>query len=181
MRASTLSILAFILLALGVIILFSYPRTSKEDGLYRMKVSSTAFGNNERIPQKYTCDGENINPPLNVLGIPQGAKTVVLIMDDPDAPAGTWVHWTVWNIEPQVLEIGEGSAPQGGVEGLTSFGKPGYGGPCPHSGTHRYFFKVYALDVKLDIPPSSDKSVLEKTMTDHVMDKAEIIGLYSRS
>ena len=154
-----------------------------------MKISSPVFGHNEAIPSKYTCDGENVNPSLVISGVPPGAKSLVLIMDDPDVPRGTWVHWILWNIKPDVSEIFEASVPPDAIEGRTSFGRPGWGGPCPPfnpdqsvgAGTHRYFFKLYALNTFLNIPPSADKAALEKAMSGAVMESAELIGLYSRS
>lgn len=101
-------------------------------------------------------------------------------MDDPDAPVGTWVHWTIWNITPQTTEIPENSAPLGAFEGVTDFGKPGYGGPCPPNGTHRYFFKLYALDILFTLPQTARKADTEKAMQGHILDKAELIGLYTR-
>ena len=145
-----------------------------------MRLESSAFENNSFIPSKYTCDGENVNPPLKISGVPQKAKSLVLIVDDPDAPRGTWVHWTVWNISSQTTEIAENSVPQGAVEGMTDFGKPGYGGPCPPSGTHRYFFKIYALDTNLNLGSSAQVRDLKKAIENHILDKAELIGLYSR-
>lgn len=145
-----------------------------------MIIKSPTFQNGERIPKKYTCDGENINSPLEFEGIPENAQNLVLIVDDPDAPAGTWTHWTVWNIAPQTRIIKENSIPQGSLEGKTSFGNVGYGGPCPHQGTHRYFFKLYALNAKLNLYPSVPITDLEKAMEGHVLDSAEIFGLYSR-
>ena len=133
------------------------------------------------IPTKFTCDGENINPPLRFRDAPKEAKSLVLIMDDPDAPRGTWVHWTMWNIPADTKKIPEHSLPRGGVEGITSFGKAGYGGPCPHSGTHRYFFKLYALDNVLALSAEAAKSDLEKEVERHVISKAELVGLYLRS
>lgn len=145
-----------------------------------MKIESPAFQHNQPLPAKFTCDGQNINPPLVFSEVPVETKSLVLIMDDPDAPMGTWVHWTVWNISPQIKEIAENSLPPGAVEGITSFGKPGYGGPCPPSGTHRYFFKLYALDTTLTLEPSTDKQTLEKALEGHLLAQAELIGLYSR-
>jgi Raf kinase inhibitor-like YbhB/YbcL family protein len=142
-----------------------------------MRISSPAFKHNELIPVKYTCDGDDVNPPLIIEEVPRGAESLVLIVDDPDAPMGTWVHWVVWNI-PLTEKIGEDSVP--GTEGVNNFGKHSYGGPCPPSGTHRYFFKVYALDTKLDIKKDSRKKDVENAMEGHIIDKAEIIGLYKR-
>lgn len=146
-----------------------------------MKITSPSFGHNQNIPPKYTCDGENINPPLQFSDIPAAAKSLVLISDDPDAPMGTWVHWTIWNIDPKITEIVENNVPDGAIEGTTSFGKTGYGGPCPPSGVHRYFFKLYALDEKIDLPTSAKKEDLEKAIQQHILASAEIIGLYTRS
>ena len=153
----------------------SLPITSKT-----MQLTSPAFSHNEAIPKKYTCDGDNINPPLTITDVPKDTKSLALIIDDPDAPMGTWVHWTVWNMDPGMTEIAENSVPNG-VEGYTSSGKPGYGGPCPPSGTHRYFFKLYALDTLLDLSPRTDASQLEQAMQGHVLDSAELMGTYSRS
>lgn len=147
-----------------------------------MEITSSAFINNQFIPAKYTCDGENKNPPLQISGVPEQAQNLVLIVDDPDAPAGDWVHWTVWNLNPDTKAIFEGgSLPAGTVEGMTDFGRSGYGGPCPHAGLHRYFFKLYALDSTLDIPRSSTKKELEQAMEGHIITQTQIIGLYSRS
>jgi Raf kinase inhibitor-like YbhB/YbcL family protein len=146
-----------------------------------MKIESPAFQNNERIPSKFTCDGQNINPQLRFSEVPEEAKSLVLISDDPDAPMGTWVHWTVWNIPPETREIPEDSVPEGSVEGLTSFGKPGYGGPCPPSGTHRYFFKLFALNTRLDLPPETSAGELETAALNHAIEKAEFYGLYNRN
>src|SRR3989304_9638033 len=116
-----------------------------------MKIQSPSFENNQSIPSKFTCDGENINPPLEFLDIPENTKSLVLIMDDPDAPMGLWVHWTVWNIDPATSGIPENQKFEGAMEGMTSSGKTGYGGPCPPDKEHRYFFKLYALDTTLSL------------------------------
>lgn len=152
----------------------SYPSNS-------MKLTSSAFSPNENIPPQYTCDGQNTNPPLEVDGIPDGAKSLVLIMDDPDAPRGTWLHWTVWSIDPAVKSLEENSVPKNSVEGTTSFGSIGYGGPCPPSGIHRYFFKLYALDVMLELSQGTQLDVLLKAMEGHILEYTELIGLYGRS
>lgn len=145
-----------------------------------LTLKSPAFENNSRIPEKYTCDGEDINPPLEISGTPENAQSLVLIVDDPDAPMGTWVHWTVWNIDPKTAEISEDSVPKEAIQGLTDFGQPGYGGPCPPSGTHRYFFKLYALNIKLDLPKNSNKAAVEKAMREYILTQTELIGLYGR-
>ncbi len=145
-----------------------------------MKIQSYAFGNNQIIPSKYTCDGENINPPLEFVDVPKNISTLVLIVDDPDAPMGTWVHWTVWNIAPDINLVAENSVPQSSVQGKTSSGQNVYGGPCPPSGTHRYFFKLFALDSKLTVPSYSTAADLEKAMQGHILDEAELVGLYKR-
>ena len=145
-----------------------------------MKVTSPSFANNQPIPAKYTCDGLNINPPLSFSDIPSNAKSLALIVDDPDAPGGTWTHWILWNISPETKTIEENSVLKNAVEGMTSFGKPGYGGPCPPSGTHRYFFKLYALDETLSLSTSTNVTELTKAMKDHIVAQAELIGLYSK-
>jgi len=140
---------------------------------------SPAFFENEKMPADYTCDGKNVNPPLQFSGINPNAKSLALIVDDPDAPAGTWVHWVVFNLPPQLNFIAEDQAPAG-VLGINSWGETKYNGPCPPSGQHRYFFKLYALDIVLDLPPGATKHEVEKAMTSHVVDKAEFIGMYNR-
>jgi Raf kinase inhibitor-like YbhB/YbcL family protein len=145
-----------------------------------MKIISSAFERNTLIPSKYTCEGQNINAPLSIKDIPADAKSLALIVDDPDAPMKTWVHWTAWNINPDTSEIAENSIPAGCVEGTTSFGSTGYGGPCPPSGTHRYFFKIFALDNVLDLKPGTHTANLTTAMQGHIIDKDEFIGLYKK-
>ena len=141
-------------------------------------VKSPAFENNESIPMKYTCDGDDVNPPLTIDGIPEETKTLVLIVDDPDAPMGTFDHWVVWNIPAATRRIEENTVP--GIEGMSSYKKHAYGGPCPPYGTHRYFFKVYALDTQLDLKLNSTKRDVEKAMKGHILAEGELVGLYSR-
>lgn len=150
-----------------------------------MQLTSTAFQHNQNIPAKYTCDGESISPPLTIDSAPATAKSLALIVDDPDAPIGDWVHWLVWNIDPATKEIAENSLPAGinnqpTAQGITDYGKPGWGAPCPPGGTHRYQFKLYALDTILSIPASSRKADLEKAMVGHTIDQNILIGLYGR-
>ena len=144
-----------------------------------MKITSSAFENSAKIPSKYTCDGQNMNPPLSFSDVPQNAKSLILIMDDPDAPMGTFVHWIIFNIDSSTKEIAENSLPSSGEQGKTSLNKPGYVGACPPSGTHRYFFKLYALDTILNLT-NPDKSTLEKEMQGHILNSVELIGLYAR-
>jgi Raf kinase inhibitor-like YbhB/YbcL family protein len=145
----------------------------------KLSVMSPTFENNQLIPAKYTCDGDNVNPPLAIDGVPEGTKTLALIVDDPDAPMGTWDHWIVWNIPATTSKIAENTVP--GTEGMNDSRRRSYGGPCPPSGTHRYFFKVYALDVKLDLSSTARKRDVEKAMQGHVLAKGELVGLYRRS
>jgi len=142
-----------------------------------MKITSPAFNHNGHIPLKYTCEGQDFNPELDLSDIPEGAKSLTLIMDDPDAPMGVWVHWVVFNM-PIIQRIEENSVP--GKSGITNSGKKEYHGPCPPSGTHRYFFKVYALDAELKLEEGISKGQLEKAMQGHILDKAELVGLYKR-
>jgi Raf kinase inhibitor-like YbhB/YbcL family protein len=145
-----------------------------------LKTSSPVFGQNENIPAKYTCDGDDVNPPLIIDGVPEKAKSLALIMDDPDAPMGTWVHWVVWNIDPKTKEIREDSVPKGAQQGMTDFKRRDYGGPCPPSGTHRYFFKLYALDTSLTLSAAAKKVDLEKAMKGHIIAESQLVGLYKR-
>lgn len=155
-------------------------KNSLPENLPVMKIQSTAFKQGENIPAKYTCQGNDINPPLQITDVPSNAKSLALIMDDPDAPMGTWVHWVVWNISPQTKEIAENSVPTNAVQGKSSWGKNKYGGPCPPSGTHRYFFKLYALDNSLSLSSSADKKQLEAAMKDRIVAQAELMGTYQK-
>jgi Raf kinase inhibitor-like YbhB/YbcL family protein len=143
----------------------------------RLQVRSVAFSQGGHIPPKYTCEGENINPPLEISGIPDRTKSLALLVEDPDAPSGLFEHWLVWNIPPNEA-ISENTVP--GISGRNSFGSTGYGGPCPPSGSHRYFFKVYALDTDLNIPAGSDKQTLQRAMQDHVLASGELMAHYQR-
>ncbi|HVX25056.1 MAG TPA: YbhB/YbcL family Raf kinase inhibitor-like protein [Parafilimonas sp.] len=142
-----------------------------------IEVSSSAFKNGEFIPAKYTCEGENISPELSIKNIPQNTKSLALIVDDPDAPLRTWVHWIIWNI-PVTHHIKENDVH--GKEGLNDFQIHRYSGPCPPKGVHHYFFKVYALDDLLDLPGNIRKGELEKAMSDHIIGFGELVGLYKR-
>ncbi|MCX7817119.1 MAG: YbhB/YbcL family Raf kinase inhibitor-like protein [Syntrophales bacterium] len=151
-----------------------------------MYLRSTAFKHGDLIPPKYTCDGENISPPLEWGNIPANTKSFVLICDDPDAPKGTWVHWVVYNIPANVRKLEENIPARnvlpvtGAKHGLNSWAKIGYGGPCPPSGTHRYFFKIYALDAVLDLGPGATKNDVLQSMKGKVLSEAILMGRYSR-
>jgi len=150
-----------------------------------MELTSTAFKPGELIPAKHTCDGPDVSPPLSWSDPPAGTKSFALISDDPDAPMGTWVHWVAWNIPGDARSLAENlpkkdSLPDGTKQGTTDFRRIGYGGPCPPSGTHRYFFKLYALDTTLNLPASTTKKDLEKTMQGHILAQAELMGKYRR-
>ena len=151
---------------------------NEKGGGMGMKISSPEFKNNKFIPKKFTCQGEDVNPALLIGDIPNNAKSLALIVDDPDAPMGTWVHWVLYDI-PVTSRIDEDSIP--GKQGMTDFGRKDYGGPCPPMGTHRYFFKIYALDTELGLEEGRTKKDLEKSMEGHILDKAELIGLYNKT
>lgn len=149
-----------------------------------MKIESSAFKDGGRIPQKFTCDGDDVSPALRFVDVPQDAKSLALIVDDPDVPASVradrnWDHWVVWNIAPTVRDLAEGGDPHG-VQGKNSWGKNRYGGPCPPDREHRYFFKLYALDRALELPPSAGKPQLLDAMKGHIVAQAQLIGRYDR-
>ena len=145
----------------------------------KMKITSSAFQEGGNIPSKFTCDGPDTSPPLQITGVPSSAKSLVLIADDPDAPTGLFTHWLVWNIPPQTNSIGEGSAPKG-VQGASDFGKSGYRGPCPPPGTHRYSFKIFALDRELDLSSGAKRSQVDAAIKGHVIAQGDLVGRYAR-
>ncbi|MEK6984319.1 MAG: YbhB/YbcL family Raf kinase inhibitor-like protein [Nanoarchaeota archaeon] len=145
-----------------------------------MKLTSPAFVHNGAIPFEYTCDGADLSPPLVISDVPSNAKSLVLISDDPDAPVGTWDHWVVFNILTSTKQIAKGTEPKG-TAGKNSWGRTGYGGPCPPSGTHRYFFMIHALDITLNLPEGSTKKQIETAMQGHILAKAELMGMYKRN
>lgn len=141
-------------------------------------ISSTAFQHNGHLPIKYSCKGQDISPPLTILDPPSNAVSLALLMDDPDASSRPWVHWVLWNIPPTVTDIAENSTPQGALTGKNDWNENSYGGPCPPSGTHRYYFKLYALDKTLTLTQGATKSDLENAMSGHILSQTEIIALY---
>ncbi len=160
-------------------------RSQSKQEAKTMKLTSSAFINNGLIPPKYTCDGADISPPLSWDEIPSETQSLALIVDDLDAPARTFVHWVIYDISPTVNQlpekiIGSKTIPSGGVQGKNDFGRLGYGGLCPPSGIHRYFFQLYALDQKLSLATGASKSQIISAMEGHILEKAELIGRYQR-
>lgn len=150
------------------------------DQATRMKLTSPAFAHSRAIPDKFSCNGEEINPPLVIEGVPKDARSLALVLDDPDAPAGTWVHWVLWNIDPGTKAIAQGSVPRGAEQGVNSWQRTSYGGPCPPSGTHRYFFRLYALKERLKLSSTSTGRDLERAMQGKILAQSELVGVYSR-
>lgn len=159
--------------------MWPFSRVSNKTYMSAFILKSEAFDHNSEIPSLYTCDGENINPPLQIEGVPEGTLSLVLIVDDPDAPSGTFTHWVMWNIPADTMFIEEDSVAEGSI-GMTTSGTKGYRGPCPPTGAHRYFFKLYALDSKLSLPEGVERDVLEEAMKGHVLAETHIMGLYRR-
>ncbi|HYV33854.1 MAG TPA: YbhB/YbcL family Raf kinase inhibitor-like protein [Candidatus Limnocylindria bacterium] len=184
-------------LLIGIILLFAviagflFFKSGQQKNVYQapqkvvntqpMKITSPVFNDHENIPAKYTCDGDGVNPPLAFSDVPKEAKTLALVMDDPDAPNGTWVHWLLWNIPAETNQLMENSVPAGATQGQTSSGQNVYGGPCPPLGIHHYHFKLYALSRKLSIASYSTAADLEKAMQGNIIAHADLVGLYSRN
>src|SRR6266487_6195886 len=146
----------------------------------KMKITSSAFQEGGDIPSKFSREGGNVNPPLRIEGTPQNAKSLVLIVDDPDAPVGLFTHWLVWNIDPKTTEIAENSVPKDGVQGTNDFPGQRYDGPQPPSGTHRYYFKIFALDRTLDLKPGAKRKEVDAAMKGHVISQGQLMGRYTR-
>lgn len=150
-----------------------------------MQITSTVFKEGGMIPPRYTCDGQDISPPLEWKEAPPGTKSLALIADDPDAPMGTWVHWVIYNIPPNATRLEENIKPEkeskdGMRQGKNDWPRIGYGGPCPPSGTHRYYFKLYALDAMLDLGPGATKADLLQAMKGHILRESRLMGKYKR-
>jgi Raf kinase inhibitor-like YbhB/YbcL family protein len=160
------------------------PTTQKETNI-ELKLTSAAFKERQAIPRQCTCDGVNVSPPLEWSGVPKNAKTIAIIADDPDASGGTWVHWVLYNLPAENIGLVENlpateNLKAGGFQGKNDFGKIGYGGPCPPSGTHRYFFKIYAVDAELPLPAGATKPEVEKAMQGHIVAQGQLMGTYGR-
>jgi Raf kinase inhibitor-like YbhB/YbcL family protein len=166
-----------VLMLLSAALLCGCVSQEKHEDYPTLKVTSPAFAQNEKIPKNFTCDGRDINPQLNISGIPNGAVSLALIVEDPDAPLGTWDHWVVWNISP-TGDIRENTVP--GTEGMNSFNRKKYSGPCPPFGTHRYVFSVYSLDAQLTLGEDAGKKEVLGAMSGHILAKGELVGTYSR-
>lgn len=151
-----------------------------------MQLKSTEFKENGQIPQKYTCEGQNLSPPLQIEGVPEGAESLALILDDPDAPHGTFIHWVFWNVPPEIAALpeGVGNSPAGilgeAKQGKNSFGEIGYGGPCPPRGEHRYRFHLYALDQALSLPEEAGSKELVQAMSGHILAQVTLTGRYRK-
>ncbi len=144
------------------------------------QVTSSAFNEGEKIPRIYTCDDQNVSPPLVWTGVPTNTVSLALVMDDPDASSGSWVHWMLYNLPPELTSLEQGKS-GGGTEGKNDFGKIGYGGPCPPRGSnHRYFIKVYALDTRLDLNAGATKAQVENAMRGHILAQGQLLGRYGR-
>ena len=156
--------------------------TPASEGVVNMsiQITSMAFNEGDKIPRISTCDDQNVSPPLDWTGVPTGTVSVALIMDDPDAPSGTWVHWVLYNIPAETTSLEQGKT-GGGTDGKNDFSKLGYGGPCPPRGSnHRYYVKVYALDIKLDLKAGATKAQVESAMRGHVLVQGQLMGKYAR-
>jgi Raf kinase inhibitor-like YbhB/YbcL family protein len=169
----------FVFFILSALFVFITMPARSEDA---MKLASPEFQHNGNIPVKFTCQGQDVSPALEIAGVPAGAKSLVLIVDDPDAPMGNWDHWVVFNILPDVTRISEGTPPPSpALQGWNDFRRVDWGGPCPPRGIHRYFFKLYALDTMLGLKKGASKKDVEKAMQGHILEKAELIGMYKKS
>ena len=176
-----------LLVIFALILSFNFLYNSQARGGKGMdiKMRSSAFEEGGMIPKKYTCDDVDVSPPLEWGDVPEGTKSLALICDDPDAPMGTWVHWVLYDLPPSVKQLPENIPPQktlenGAKQGTNDFRKIGYGGPCPPGGTHRYYFKLYALDTELNLDPGKTKAELLKAMEGHILAQGQLMGKYRR-
>jgi len=184
-RAATRSCAAFAAGAVALLFAVASTATAEEKSM-SLTITSTAFAPNASIPSLYTCEGKDVSPPLAWSGVPAGTRSLALIVDDPDAPAGTWVHWVLYDLPANISELPEDLVkgqhlPNGAKQGLNDFKHLGYGGPCPSPGNpHRYFFKLYALDASLDLKPGATKQAVEQAMAKHVLAQGQLMGTYKR-
>jgi Raf kinase inhibitor-like YbhB/YbcL family protein len=169
--------LPILMLALSLIASTARAKIPKEAN---MNLTSPDFGEGGNIPERFTCDGKDISPTLKIDGIPKEAKSLVLIVDDPDAPGGNFTHWLIWNIVPDLTEIVANQLPAHAVQGVNDFGKSKYSGPCPPAGIHRYYFRLYALDTTLTLPQGSKRKVVDSAIKGHTIAEATLMGRYAR-
>ena len=177
--------LIFVIGAIGMFVIFGNNPSMAGGGKMALTITSPAFSEGEMIPRQYTCDGPDVSPELSWSGVPKGTKSLVLICDDPDAPMGTWVHWVLFNIPPGETGLPAQVPPEptlsnGARHGTNDFRRLGYGGPCPPGGTHRYFFKLYALDTELDLESGATKAQVEEAMQGHIWAEGQLMGTYKR-
>ncbi|HDJ67044.1 MAG TPA: YbhB/YbcL family Raf kinase inhibitor-like protein [Nitrososphaeria archaeon] len=193
MKAKELIIFAILITIVAVAVFFIvYPtglehiEATSTKPIARFILMSPAFKNGENIPEKYTCDGMDVSPPLSWSGFPAGTKSFVLIVEDPDAPGGIFTHWIAYNISSKITSLPENvkrveRLEDGILQGINSFGKIGYNGPCPpHGSKHRYYFRIYALDCYIDLPPGATRDEILKMIENHVIGEAELLGYYER-
>jgi Raf kinase inhibitor-like YbhB/YbcL family protein len=145
-----------------------------------MKLLSPDFSDGGNIPERFTCEGVDVSPTLTIDGVPKETKSLVLVVDDPDAPGGNFTHWLMWNVAPNLTEIVGNKPPPQAVQGVNDFGKNKYSGPCPPPGIHRYYFKLYALDTTLNLPPKSKRKAVDSAMKGHIIAEATLMGRYAR-
>jgi Raf kinase inhibitor-like YbhB/YbcL family protein len=167
------------LLAAAIIFWFGCVLVAAAAG-QKLQISSSAFAEGGTIPDKFSRTGQNVNPPLRIGGVPAEAKSLAVMVEDPDAPGGVFTHWLVWNIDPNTTEIAENRVPGGGTQGTNDFSNEHYDGPQPPSGTHRYYFKVFALNCRLDLRAGAPRKQLDGAMKGHIVAEGELIGRYSR-
>lgn len=146
-----------------------------------MTITSPAFTNNGTIPPSYSCEGDNTNPPLEIADVPAETTSLALSVEDPDSPGGTWQHWLVWGIDPSTTTINPAEVPSGASEGMTDFGRSGYGGPCPASGVHHYVFRLYALDINPLLDQTTDRAAFDQAIKEHILAQAELVGRFGHS
>ena len=171
------TLLPVLMLALSLITSIGRATIPKEA---TMNLSSPDFSEGENIPERFTCEGKDMSPTLKIDGVPKEAKSLVLIVDDPDAPGGNFTHWLMWNVVPDLTEIAANRPPSHAVQGVNDFGKSKYSGPCPPPGIHRYYFKLYALDTTLALPPTSKRKAVDSAIKGHILAEATLMGRYAR-
>lgn len=172
-------VVVLILLVLPIIfVTYKSKLSNNTKQISNMKLTSPAYKEGEHIPPQFTCKGKNVSPSLLISDVPQGTQSLALILEDPDAPFTTYTHWLLWNISPTTSTITENSIPIGSITGTTSFGDQKYGGPCPPSGSHRYVFKLFALDTTLTAPPEARSEDLEKIMQGHILGQTSLTGIF---